>query len=365
MSIVRLLQQWWSTPVDQLWLRSFLETRSLTRTVQLLIAALALGLTVEAVATRISAQVSDDALSAAISILFTAMAFGWALWWALRPWPSLRTSAAFLITADLGIVVVALQDRTALAKFSCVLLLTVTGLYVTFFHGPRALAAHVGWSVLGAGLGLAPLLTGPDSDPYLAVAKAVSAAMMLIAIPVVTHIGIWLIRADAKAALCDPLTGLFNRRGVLHQVQREIVAGTWGEPLHLVVLMLDLDHFKGINDSYGHAVGDDVLIQTTQRLKTVASSGTVIGRMGGDEFTVVDFMNAAAILPFAEQIRGIIAAPTQHASVTVSIGTASVAAAGIDAANVAAALESAWRRADSAMYGAKKLGGNAVNCTQE
>jgi diguanylate cyclase len=85
-----------------------------------------------------------------------------------------------------------------------------------------------------------------------------------------------------RIALVDPLTGVLNRRGLDNALARLMAAGT-----PFFVTMLDLDRFKGINDTFGHAAGDDLLRQLSAELSTQFPPPRVVARMGGDEFIVL------------------------------------------------------------------------------
>ena len=124
----------------------------------------------------------------------------------------------------------------------------------------------------------------------------------------------------------------------------------------LCALMMDLDGFKRINDTLGHAVGDEVLIRTARRIKENVREDTVVIRWGGEEFLVVDRLPEREIGLLAERIRAAIAAPAQP-TVTVSIGLATGTSAGPDLMDVIDA-------ADAAMYRAKASGGNRVVATR-
>jgi diguanylate cyclase (GGDEF)-like protein len=162
------------------------------------------------------------------------------------------------------------------------------------------------------------------------------------------------------AAMTDPLTGLFNRRGFqdaaekLIQTQRKL-----GQPV--AVMMFDLDHFKLINDRFGHEAGDEALQAFAATMGSSTRIHDIIARLGGEEF--------AAILPggtdtatlVAERVRanfelrgGEIAGYVMNA--TVSIGIAESPA---DVANIGALLS----RADRALYAAKASGRNRI-CTE-
>jgi len=160
-------------------------------------------------------------------------------------------------------------------------------------------------------------------------------------------------------ARTDPLTGCANRRTLLEKLHSEIErARRYG--LALSVLMIDLDHFKGVNDTRGHLAGDDVLRQVAQLLRSVMRSVDVVARYGGEEFLVVLPETAdPGAMSFAERVRERVAdhdfaAGGDPLSVTVSVGVATVApGTETDADDLLA-------RADAALYRAKRDGRNLV-----
>jgi len=126
------------------------------------------------------------------------------------------------------------------------------------------------------------------------------------------------------------------------------------------LLLLDLDHFKEINDQYGHEVGDAVLVESARRMTGEIRACDTVARHGGDEFVVLlantlDINDALAV---AEKLRHAIAQPLESAdrrlSITPSIGVAMYPADG-------KTLDDLRRAADEAMYEAKKNGRNAVS----
>lgn len=93
-------------------------------------------------------------------------------------------------------------------------------------------------------------------------------------------------RAEAEA-FTDPLTGLFNRRG-LELAFRTLKDGALADPAeHFALIVLDLDHFKDLNDTHGHAAGDEMLRTVAARLRAVTRDGDTIARTGGDEFVLL------------------------------------------------------------------------------
>jgi diguanylate cyclase (GGDEF)-like protein/PAS domain S-box-containing protein len=154
----------------------------------------------------------------------------------------------------------------------------------------------------------------------------------------------------------DVLTGLFNRRRFEHELERCVAdAERYGE--HATLLLLDLDNFKAVNDTLGHAKGDELLVRVAGGLRERLRATDILARLGGDEFAVIlpKADTAAASLVAAELLGAIASdgvAVDGHRAVHVS---ASIGIAGIEAAvpRTPAAL---MANADAAMYGAKESG---------
>ena len=157
-----------------------------------------------------------------------------------------------------------------------------------------------------------------------------------------------------RAAEIDQLTGLLNRRGFdLACAPRLASAQAERDPT--TVVLLDLDHFKRVNDQFGHAVGDEVLQYFAALLRLTTPDGALAGRLGGEEFVI--FLAGAPLAQgrrVAEMIR---LAAALHVTprlppITVSIGVAEIAAD--------ETFSHAMRRADEALYRAKTLGRDRV-----
>ncbi|MDQ1816316.1 diguanylate cyclase [Massilia sp. CCM 9210] len=162
-----------------------------------------------------------------------------------------------------------------------------------------------------------------------------------------------------RQATRDALTGIFNRGAILDVLQKEIARHARTANF-LSVIFADLDHFKAINDTYGHLAGDEVLREATRRMDSTLRNYDSFGRYGGEELlAVLPNCDPEGALAVAERMRAAMADTTVHTpygdiAVTVSIGIASVSNA--DAADMTALLH----RADGALYAAKLLGRNCV-----
>ena len=152
----------------------------------------------------------------------------------------------------------------------------------------------------------------------------------------------------------DGLTGLLNHRAFHARLVAEVehaqrIGGT------LSLLVIDLDHFKEVNDRFGHLAGDEVLRQVAAVLQDVAREGDVVARVGGEEFCVL-LPNTAAIgarLP-AERVRAAVAVLRDPLPLTVSVGVCSFP-------DDAASARELFERADAALYEAKRRGRNRVH----
>lgn len=156
-------------------------------------------------------------------------------------------------------------------------------------------------------------------------------------------------------ATVDSLTGLLNRHAFFDQAQalRKRPAGA----ARMALLMLDLDHFKRINDRYGHATGDEALRMFAHTVRTTLAGRHIVGRLGGEEFALALAGPLDEALHVAEELRAAVSTlllPTSDApcAVTVSIGVAALHANETLTAGLA--------RADQALYDAKRAGRNRV-----
>lgn len=156
-----------------------------------------------------------------------------------------------------------------------------------------------------------------------------------------------------KASKTDPLTDLNNRHALYPML--ETVIGTVGGDAPAALLLLDIDHFKGINDRLGHTAGDEVLRNVAQTLRQNLRENDVLGRWGGEEFLIalggIETANALAV---AERLRVAVAQqPAQPGQqVTISVGVTLLISG--------ESLQACVSRADRALYLAKDTGRDRV-----
>jgi diguanylate cyclase (GGDEF)-like protein len=198
---------------------------------------------------------------------------------------------------------------------------------------------------------LAPAVAGPGRQGSGLVVGGLAVVLLLLARQVLTALDNASFAAEeTRLAYSDPLTGLGNRALLAAEVagaQRRLRGGG-----RLSLLLLDLDGFKAVNDSLGHAAGDRLLVQLAERLCGAVGPQDVVARLGGDEFAVlVDEAAPGAGLRTARRVLDALSAPVDFEGrvvrVTASIGVVEQAARGPD---------DVLRDADVAMYAAKNAG---------
>jgi len=167
-----------------------------------------------------------------------------------------------------------------------------------------------------------------------------------------------------RRSVTDGLTGLFNARHVFDRCDQEMArAKRYGHPVSC--LLVDVDRFKAVNDTYGHLVGNEVLRGLAALLRDNVRGSDTVGRFGGEEFLLVlpeTGLEGAMIL--AERLRRAVEAATfsvgEHSvRITASIGAATYPSKGI------LGRETLFRAVDRAAYRAKQLGRNRVACSEE
>ena len=180
------------------------------------------------------------------------------------------------------------------------------------------------------------------------------------------------VRSGLQAAVTDQLTGLYNRRYALPHLAR-MAERAQAKRRDFAVMVLDIDHFKRINDQHGHAIGDRVLAEVAQRLRDNLRAVDLIARIGGEEFLVAMPDTTAAQgqiaaerlrrmiegAPFSAQI-GDTRTPCPRIKVTLSIGVAVGGPHSLGSEDV----NMLFNRADAALYSAKSAGRNMVTVSQ-
>ncbi|TXR56970.1 GGDEF domain-containing protein [Quadrisphaera setariae] len=291
-----------------------------------------------------------------------------ALWGAVRRRLTEGEALAQLCGATGMLVVEAVLVRDPTWQWVCAVVLSlvpVTG--IVFRRGPR-LAPLTAVVVAGQ------VVIAFHRDEGAALGLFSVSALVLASLVPVVIIGV-LARAvramQAETALqarTDVLTGLLNRRG-MGEAAGALLSGAARRAEVVGVVLADVDGFKAVNDTWGHAVGDEVLVATASALREDVRAGDLVVRLGGEELAVIGaWKDDHAVAAAAERLRA--AVEQQRAPglppVTVSIGTATAPAgevAGAEETEGGSASDVLSRlidRADQALYEAKRAGRNCV-----
>jgi two-component system cell cycle response regulator len=201
-----------------------------------------------------------------------------------------------------------------------------------------------------------PPLTGEDVHFADTVIKAAVAAIQRAQVIEMTKADNARLEALAHT---DPLTMVLNRRALVSRLSAEVERARRYDSV-VTILMIDLDHFKGVNDTYGHPAGDQVLRDVAQLLQHEVRSVDIVARYGGEEFIIVLPETASeGAVAFAERIRERIEGRMFESTGHSLLLTASIGVATFPSARVSS-MEDLIARADEALYRAKAEGRNRV-----
>lgn len=162
-------------------------------------------------------------------------------------------------------------------------------------------------------------------------------------------------QALERLAFTDSLTGIFNRRAFHNAVEPVLLSE---RPVAAAMMVIDVDHFKKVNDTFGHHTGDEALVAVSDAIRTSLGADDVLGRIGGEEFAVFTHCATPGLAALkAEQLRAAVAASDfgrqlGACGLTVSIGVAF--------SDTSTTYEQLYREADASLYEAKHSGRNRV-----
>jgi diguanylate cyclase (GGDEF)-like protein len=344
---------WWRQPDQFDWMTNFLRQRGLLRSARLLMAVVCLS----SVLAPISVFTGTHRFAAGSLITgVTGAAFCVVLtcFWLTR-WPTRRQSA---ILATTGVLAVAswstAQPTAALAALACAAL-AIPGGYIAFFHSAKLLVfdfAIATAAATAAAWRLAGEMNRATAGATLWLLLLLSVAMPLAVWGIAHAMGQYATRSDN-----DALTGLLNRRGFIDAINGELASPQVGDT-HLTVMLVDLDDFKLINDTQGHAAGDSALVAVAELLRLHVPSAIAICRSGGEEFVIAVMSRYPNIYSVATQLCSAISR-LPHA-VTASVGIASSELHRFSEPHRTRIIEQLISAADEAMYTAKRRGGDQM-----
>ncbi|MCV7225071.1 sensor domain-containing diguanylate cyclase [Mycolicibacterium komossense] len=352
------VRSWWGEPVDYPAQVQYFSRRTMSVAIKMLIG---LGTGFNAVVSLLVLLPSAHSTASRVAVaLFAVLQFFWSWMWCCRPWPSRRISLTFVISADIGIAAVAVLDASWLLGLFGFNAFAMISVYLMFFDGPKVLARHALWILLSTTAFAVQFGAHAHIGVVDFAARTLASVALVVAMPLGTHFGIWVLRNDANDSITDPLTGILNRRGLYLHVGN-LLRDKPSAATDLTVMVVDLDRFKDVNDTHGHTIGDQVLIRSAAQITSAVGRSALVARIGGEEFVVVDLVAPGEAERNADRVRRAIAGPAEPA-ITASIGVTSIPLAHIATADVdpVSLLDDIVERADGAMFDAKRIGGDAT-----
>ncbi|MGV8872045.1 MAG: diguanylate cyclase domain-containing protein [Rhodococcus sp. (in: high G+C Gram-positive bacteria)] len=306
------------------------------------------------------AMLSVDGPGGTVSTMLCALALVSTVpvgaWWFLRSADASHMPGWFVVYADVGVASMLFTFVGRDLALNAAALFAVIGIYIVYFTRRRVLGFHVLF-VNAVVLMLAALALAENAHDVASTVTRTFVTLLVVNSVLVFRA---VIQRQLDLANTDSLTGLLNRRGLELKLER-MMASLHAER-SVAVIVVDLDQFKLVNDTYGHAVGDRVLRRTARRLDAATGTRPCVARTGGEEFTIALSVTGAAVHRIADEIRESIHDPVDEVPVTVSVGVAL-----IDGSRWPAVAESGGGPdllhkvlldADTAMYESKHAGGN-------
>ncbi|WP_431234427.1 GGDEF domain-containing protein [Mycolicibacterium psychrotolerans] len=301
-----------------------------------------------------SPQGPDGPVAVTVCVVAAAVALAAAVPFLLH-WPTRRQSLLFSFTSTATIAAAALSYSNDYVGLMGCATFAVIGGFVAYFHTAHEVVANGAIAAICAVI-LAVRLVSSSGDIYLTAAAVAIVATLNVGLPFGVLSLAQTLRVDLRSSGRDPLTGLHNRRS-FHQSAYELIMRNDTEAGRLMVIVIDLDSFKNLNDTAGHAAGDAALIRISEALADNCGLSAIIGRSGGEEFVIADVDHPGSPEVVAERLRQAIA--DLPVPVTASIGTACAPLKNGSQVNLRL-LDELVEAADAAMYAAKRAGGNQV-----
>jgi diguanylate cyclase (GGDEF)-like protein len=347
---MRWVGQWWRQSDHFDWISGYLVARKMTAFTRTLMTAVAASFGLIPLVLLFSPAGPVGHVGTALACLSGIGGMACALLWVMR-WPSRTESIAFVVISIVSIALACLaQPDPRMGLLACTAFAAMAG-YIALFHT----APYMLFNFFVAGtIGFVEAFRlARATDVILAATTYWLMLMLNLAVPfgiqtIVHTLGIDLLRSDR-----DPLTGLLNRRAFYDRTIGMLEHAREGE---LTIAMVDLDRFKSLNDTHGHAAGDKALVVVSRSLRENCHASAVIGRAGGEEFLIACLDGASDPSALGRQLCVALASLPQR--LTASVGTTSVELLSLADLPVRDVVEQLINSADAAMYEAKREGGN-------
>lgn len=353
----RMLVTWFRGPDHFDRFNRYLASKGLELAVRSVVLLSLLAVTLVLVLLRFSESGVHNTVTSVVNGVLIAATVAMIVPFATLPVITRRWSFGFLVYAQLGATIGVFANRDPFVGLIECVVFVMTGGYIAYFHNARLQVAHLCW--VAVVLALIGRQVAIAADPALAVALSLLIATGIVVIPFACQFVLSILGPDAESSDIDPLTGLLNRRGLQRAVENLAVTGGDAHEFSYVVVIVDVDDFKSVNDSRGHDHGDEVLRAVADELRACGGGRSLTARFGGDEFVLVDMIDAGTEQELEDRVGRHMRIVRRELVVTTSIGIA-VAPPGWSRLVSDDELAELFRLADASMYRAKAAGGACV-----
>ncbi|MUL74876.1 diguanylate cyclase [Mycolicibacterium sp. CBMA 226] len=352
--MISILRHWWNRPDQYDLLSAYLSARHLQTFAQLAIALYMGGMGAVTVLVLMSSSAPASPVLRGLSIVFTV---GWiisAVAWSIG-WPTRRQSLGLIAFIEAGFAYNCLSVTDPRVGLTACTAFAALEALVAFLHTGIHLVITLAIALLTAGV--CTFRYAMSGDSAGAMATLITVVFSLLSVPITVKVSMHILGDLAIDSDTDELTGLLNRRGFGRAAEELADSVLTKSSTDIGIIMVDLDRFKLVNDTQGHAAGDRLLIAVGEILVKAASAGeSVVARYGGEEFVIAAALGSATLCDVAEKIRADVEMLPD--AVTVSVGVSDLRSA--DPRADRDLLRYLVDGADDAMYRAKHAGGNRV-----
>jgi diguanylate cyclase (GGDEF)-like protein len=348
------VRRWWNLPDHFDWVTGYLRSRGMMVAARTILSVMVGSLALVPILLVFSDFGPKSTFGVAVSWL--AGIGGWSTMLPfVQRWPTRVQSLVVSYLATACVAAISLvQSDPVIAMVACFGFVTPAA-YVAFLHTSRYTVYVFATAVVVAAVGAARLAS--SGLPIGALALFWFVTVLNAVIPFGVQTIVHALGVDVVRSEWDPLTGLLTRRA-FYQRLLALVSADHPADRNLLVAVIDLDRFKTLNDTQGHAAGDRALIAVGRALSRSSDDDALVGRTGGEEFVVATV--SASANPAQLAMRLLAAISKAAAPLTASVGTTSVPLVRLRMVGWRTGIDEAVTAADAAMYDAKRAGGNQV-----
>jgi diguanylate cyclase (GGDEF)-like protein len=354
---VNAIRRWWRQGDQFDWLTLYLNTRGIRLVWRAVIAGVIASMAVVPAVLLAGPTLPRYPAAEIVAPVASGVGMTVALLWLIR-WPTRGQSVVFALTGSVCITASCLVQRDPLAALLGCFAFAVLGGYIAFFHTAQYMVVNLAIAMTTA-LTIAARLIH-SYDIFVAGCGLMLVLVLNVAFPIAVQ---WLVHAlasELRQSSRDALTGLLIRRAFYQSTYGLLLRRREG-PNYLGAAMIDLDSFKRLNDTQGHATGDQALAAVAGALRLACPPTSIIARFGGEEFVVADIYRTDDLHEIAEHLRNAVGA-TRY-PITASIGIVCTALGPSFDPAERELINDLVDAADTAMYAAKRAGGNQSRST--